>query len=393
MLAISSAAARRFPTPRLTATLPSVLFSRYRRFSTSPGPPGSAAIAKDLQDPVDVWADKKLIAILDHFDAPIRCAAGYGSGVFSQIGYDDSKKAPMVDLIFGVSHPEHWHDLNIKQNPEHYSFLASWGGAKAVATLQEKVGSGMYFNPDVEIDGMRIKYGVISMKHLIQDLTEWKDFYVAGRLQKPIKILRGDSRVKLSNEQNLINALRVALLLLPAKFTEKQLYMTIVGLSYLGDFRMTFGENPRKIQNIVNAQMMHLRALYRPVMEKLGGCVAVAVPGGELDSTHEMMFEQAWDVKTRGALLLELPKSVRDGIVSGWQLENGTESSGMPLNILERLEFSQKVVASPKIGDHVKKAIGDIVRIPAMTQSMKGLITAGPSKSFRYVGEKLSKRK
>ncbi|KAI9331206.1 mitochondrial matrix Mmp37-domain-containing protein [Obelidium mucronatum] len=387
------------------------LFKKYLEFEKSKGTPEGVKHVKEAameftssplpppqtdSDALDVWADKKLISILDHFDAPIRCAAGYGSGVFKQMGYDDpSKKPPMVDLIFGVSHPEHWHYLNIKQNPSHYSFLAKFG-AQPVAMLQEKVGAGLYYNTDVLIDGMRIKYGVISMKHLIEDLTEWNNFYVAGRLQKPIKILRGDSRVKLSNDQNLLNALRVALLLLPQNFTEKQLYTTIVQLSYLGDFRMTFGENPKKIENIVNAQMLNLRILYRPVIERLGSSFtstpeALKVnPGNGLGET--IPFEQDWDVQKRGGLLLELPKGVRGKIVSYWQTENGFPSDGMPSDVLKGLELAQKVVSSGKIEQFVKKAITNIVGTPALTQSMKGFISAGPAKSFSYIGEKLSKR-
>jgi hypothetical protein len=40
-----------------------------------------------------IWAEDKLVSLLDAFDAPIRFAAGYGSGVFRQTGYDgdDSK--------------------------------------------------------------------------------------------------------------------------------------------------------------------------------------------------------------------------------------------------------------------------------------------------------------
>ncbi|KAJ3027428.1 UNVERIFIED_CONTAM: Mitochondrial translocator assembly and maintenance protein 41 [Siphonaria sp. JEL0065] len=359
------------------------------KFASSPFPTSSPS-----SESVDVWADKKLISILDHFDAPVRCAAGYGSGVFKQIGYDDpTKKAPMIDLIFGVSHPEHWHYLNMEQNPSHYSFLSRFG-AQPVAFLQEKMGAGMYFNTDITIDGMRIKYGVISMKHLLQDLTEWNNLYVAGRLQKPIKILRGDSRVKLANDQNLLNVLRVSLLLLPHQFTEKQLYNTIVGISYLGDFRMKYGENPKKVENIVNGQLIDLRGLYRPVVEKLAGSF-VSVPEGFKESEiglRDLVFEQDLNVQVRGGLLLELPKSVRDRIVASWQTENGYPAVGMPTDVLKGLELSQKIVSSPKIEQFVKSAIIGVVGNSALTQSLKGLVSAGPSKSYAYITEKLSKR-
>ncbi|KAI8607009.1 hypothetical protein BC830DRAFT_1175797 [Chytriomyces sp. MP71] len=36
-----------------------------------------------------VWASEPLTQLLTHFDAPIRFAAGYGSGVLKQEGYGD----------------------------------------------------------------------------------------------------------------------------------------------------------------------------------------------------------------------------------------------------------------------------------------------------------------
>ena len=67
-----------------------------------------------------------LNGILNEFNAPIRFCAVYGSGAFPQKGYDG--KTPMLDFIFGVTHAEHWHSLNLRQNPHHYSCLRYLGG-------------------------------------------------------------------------------------------------------------------------------------------------------------------------------------------------------------------------------------------------------------------------
>jgi hypothetical protein len=40
------------------------------------------------------------------------------------------------------------------------------------------------------------------------------------------------------------------------------LFRAIVSTSYIGDFRMIVGENPNKIDNIVQAQLPHLQAMY-----------------------------------------------------------------------------------------------------------------------------------
>ena len=42
--------------------------------------------------------------IISNFDAPIRYAFGYGSGVIKQ---GAKNKKGMIDLIFGVTHPAH----------------------------------------------------------------------------------------------------------------------------------------------------------------------------------------------------------------------------------------------------------------------------------------------
>lgn len=79
-----------------------------------------------------------------------------------------------------------------------------------------------------------IKYGVISMDRLCSDLENWETLYCAGRFHKPTKVLREDSRVVLSQQHNLLGAMRTALLMLPAEFTEEELFLKITGLSYMG---------------------------------------------------------------------------------------------------------------------------------------------------------------
>jgi mitochondrial translocator assembly and maintenance protein 41 len=128
----------------------------------------------------------RLSNVLDAFYAPIRFAFAYGSGAYPQKGYSDKDyDDTMVDFIFGVTHPEHWHSLNIRQNPNHYSFLKTFG-VKTITHMQEKMGARVYYNPDIRVNGTIIKYGVVSMHHLERDLLEWETLYLAGRMQKPV---------------------------------------------------------------------------------------------------------------------------------------------------------------------------------------------------------------
>ena len=56
----------------------------------------------------------------------------------------------------------------------------------------------------------------------------------------------------LALRMNLTSAMHTALLLLPDRFTEDQLFMTLTALSYTGDFRMTVGEDRNKVAKIVH---------------------------------------------------------------------------------------------------------------------------------------------
>jgi translocator assembly and maintenance protein 41 len=108
------------------------------------------------------------------------------------------------------------------------------------------------------------------------------------------KVLRYNDEIMDANETNLCNALRASLLMLPERFPEQDLWHTITSLSYLGtlvlttpqtdtgvigtyiqgDFRMTFGENPNKIRNIVTPENTErFRALYTKSLARLHNIV------------------------------------------------------------------------------------------------------------------------
>lgn len=202
---------------------------------------------------------------------PVVFAFAYGSGVIEQNEYfqghlpphpqettDGSSKGaaaaatmPMVDLIFAVDDSASWHLANIAMNPSHYTpFLPI--SATHTAKFQEGIPAHLWFNTYIPMNlarhpGRHMKYGVISRDHLLQDLSAWTDLYAAGRLHKPVRILRGDPQIERCMETNREQAVRSSLLLLPERFSDLQLYLTIASLSYGGDPRMLFGENPRKV--------------------------------------------------------------------------------------------------------------------------------------------------
>ena len=78
------------------------------------------------------------------------------------------------------------------------------------------------------------------MDHLVTGLERWDTLYLAGRMHKPIRVLRDDARVWLAQNENRKSALRTALLLLPEEFTEEELFTQITGLSYRGITNVVF---------------------------------------------------------------------------------------------------------------------------------------------------------
>lgn len=357
---------------------------------------------------IDDQMRQELRSVLWQFKAPIRYAFAYGSGVFSQGSLDSPKSqkrlaSPQIDLIFGVSHAQHWHSLNMKQNPSHYSAV-KYLGSGAVGYIQDKIGAGVYFNPFVEINGMKIKYGVVTMDTMIDDLCNWSTLYLAGRLHKPVKILRDEPRLRFVNQANLLSALRTALLLLPEKFTELQLYTMIAGVSYMGDPRMRFGENPMKVSNIVNNQFLQFRQLYSPLMDDLPNLSLISSDAGRLSKEKSEIsvaqLAQDMDPKRRGNMVMRLPPAFRSKLYLKYKANSSAKEAAAEvhppasLNISSSSscsEFEQKIASDKHLVSQVSKCIRHTVSGPSLSQSIKGILTAGIFKSIKYSAEKLAK--
>jgi translocator assembly and maintenance protein 41 len=93
-----------------------------------------------------------LESIVADFGAPIRYAVAYGSGVFEQDGYQAEKDSPMLDFMFAVTHPAHFHSINMSQHPSHYAMHARTLGSFFVTKVQE-FGPGVWFNAFVQAKG------------------------------------------------------------------------------------------------------------------------------------------------------------------------------------------------------------------------------------------------
>lgn len=312
----------------------------------------------------------------------VEYAMAYGSGVFFQAPQDlAAKKAlPMLDFIFAVENPSAWHEKNLRMNPTHYSSLAVLGGANWIARVQEsKLGAGVWFNTLVPVpqDALSgsvypkqqrlMKYGVVSIQSLMNDLTLWNSLYIAGRMHKPIKnLLWPDSAssslsdLDTAVKQNLHSALCAALLALPPEFNSYQLYSAITGLSYGGDWRMAFGEDPNKVNNIVvnNASAFH--TLYSPLFT-------------------QAPFSQLLSHVAREDPLGNFSLDVSPSAVSHLR-------SGLPLPIQKRLSAAPNNKTNP-LNFH----LAQIVAASSRGQGILGLISAGPLKALTYSAAKVVK--
>ena len=145
------------PLPPPTAQKP-----RTSRLSPSPRRPENSrnpylphlppTFGKNQLLPVADSTRTLLESIVSRFNAPIRYAFAYGSGVFEQDGYSSTNK-PMIDFVFAVNHPSHWHSINMSQFPGHYPLHSRALGSDFVSRVQE-ISPGLWFNAYVPMDGV-----------------------------------------------------------------------------------------------------------------------------------------------------------------------------------------------------------------------------------------------
>ncbi|GIY18506.1 hypothetical protein CDAR_527561 [Caerostris darwini] len=283
-------------------------------------------------------------------------------------------KNNMIDFIFCVDNPLEWHKDNMKINHKHYSFL-KYGGADFVKNIQVNFGAKMYFNSLVEVENKLIKYGVISTNHLIEDLLDWQTLYISGRLHKPVKLLKKikDTDVQQALQTNLQSALHASLLCLPETFSEVKLFLKIAELSYSGDFRMYFGEDKQKVENIVMNQVSDFRDLYAEQLKLM--------PQLHWNQS-QCTIEQDGSTATTLHHLNLLPKTVQHNLLVMWNKDGRYRD-------LE--DVLQSVAFDPQCSEMVQKAIQDITWWSSITQSVKGILTAGILKSLKYSSRKIKK--
>lgn len=323
--------------------------------------------------------------ILSKFPQNFSFVFAYGSGVKKQLSETkQGASSKLIDLIFCVDSPDKWHQANLKENASHYSAL-KYLGHGVISRLQESAGAKVYYNTLVRVEDVLIKYGVVSTQDLITDLLEWSDLYLAGRLHKPVEILKKPTNVELETalQLNLQSGVHAALLVLPEEFTEYQFYHTISNLSYAGDFRMTFGENKNKVDNIVRPQLIGFRNLYKPFVRSLADYVDFPILNvDEAETFHPPNCKQDVSPLARLHHLNQLPRWPQKALTRFWNrgtLRQDTE------DVLRAIAYD------PDCDVIVQQCINDIVWRSSVRQSLKGVLTAGLFKSIKYSGRKIKK--
>lgn len=191
-----------------------------------------------------------------------KCEAiiGYGSGITKQKGQENRKV--QIDLIVVVKDLKKWHRANIRKNPSDYSFTGKTFLKNGSLQLLKKGGKICYLTY-IPFEGHSFKIGTIEEKDFLDSLELWDTFYIAGRMQKPIKVFKENKEIKKAIESNRRSAIAAALLISDErKIPMSEFYETLVSLSYMGDTRMKFAENPKKVSNIVKGALDFFEKTY-----------------------------------------------------------------------------------------------------------------------------------
>ena len=279
-------------------------------------------------------------------------AYGYGSGMFKQSGYTNKDK-PQIDLIFVVDDLKKWHLENMKLNKKDYSLLGKVF-FKHASEDRLKGSAGITYISSVIENGTNYKFGTIEEKDLINNLISWDSFYLPGRFQKTVYPIKENKNLKKAIAINREKALMVASYLVGLNTTtRKDIYVMLCGLSYFGDTRMKFAENPRKVLNIVEGSYDEFCKIY-PLEDK----DYLTVEGDVVKVNQDMIKER----------ISKFPSGIQNYL--GKNIPE--DYSGVREKILEYFEKLNKK--------------------ESLQQTVKGIFTSGVGRSITYASKKVMKK-
>lgn len=324
---------------------------------------------------MDINYENLLVEIKKTFPEIIFVFA-YGSAAYPQKNYDYKKNPPLIDLIFVVKDYNDWHSKNLKKNPSHYSGLSPYLGSNFLTFMQNNF-IPVHFNPFINLSEYKIKYGVANASDFISDLINWDNLILPGRMHKPIRILDKNQniyaeKIKIGIKENLFSALSISLLLNFKPFIKSNdLFETITGISYLGDFRFSVGaEDKNKIKNIVDNQKEEFLKLYLPFIKKS------FLKDEVIFNENEDIFQFNANKENKNKLINHIPSSI------------GHKLSGKNKNYKEMM----KSIPILDLNKHIMDTLISINRNYSIRMILYHSLTTSPLKNFTYVLNKFKKR-
>jgi translocator assembly and maintenance protein 41 len=262
-----------------------------------------------------------------------------------------------------------------------------------------------------------IKYGVVSVDTLKRDLRDWDTMYLAGRLQKPVNTLISNDGIVSAQKLNIDSAMKTALLLCPNTFNVTELLKIICSLSYIGDIRLGFAEDSKKVERIVRGMWVCAHVLcvtshghlcvsgshdrmfemYTNGMEKAleASMITLLGPSQSLVNTRSV-FRNTLSVSDRTLLYASLPIHVLRNIVKlkrGDKLPKSAKllTTSEQADMTHRLDLGKYLASSPYGALALQRAMASIVRRSSFRQGLLGIISAGPFRSAKYLSAKVAK--
>ena len=281
---------------------------------------------------------------------------GYGSEVKRQA--NDHGMDKQVDLIIGVNDTIKWHQLNHELNPQDYKSKPGY----QLLPVYENLGTRINYLSHLPFNGNMFKIGVVNTSDLTYDLICWKNFFLAGRLQKPVETVKTTPELDYAIKRNRMNALKISLLSLnKTKASLEELFYMLCSLSYVGDIRRTMHvETKYKIQNIVEGSFDELHKMYN---EFNNGYYEVGF-NHSIDIDYERLINE----------LDTLPESLHPVFLNA--LSCGKVNKDKLINL-------RKLILK-----HFTK----LNHRTSIAQPINGLALNGFSTTINYLGQKISKK-
>ena len=282
----------------------------------------------------------------------------YGSSIAYQSGYSENEKK-QVDLIVIVDDIKKFYEENLKKNRYMYKLTPSIYFRYASSQKLRKH-AAICYTTHIDYGDDTYKMGVIEKRDVIDDLLNWKTFYIAGRFQKEMFTAISNPEIERANQVNKKNALTVALLLLDKENpTLDDLYQQICSLSYMGDNRNALkAEDPNKIKKLASGSKDYFDKEYKDKTDLFTV---------NDDNTINIDYKKVFDA------IEALPSALYERIKTSIHKELSNEEN------------------LGSIRESIKGYLTEIIKSSSHGQTRKGILTTGPKNSLVYALAKLKK--